>query len=176
MAIRIIPTPPKRAPAWESILFYLSLILLMSIVGGFIILDKKIIPSQEQKLIELKGIIAKTKTPKEKALEKELKAYQKKIEDFSFLLSRHQKTSKIFSFFESTSHPKIWFASFNSDFRRHQATVSGFTESFKTLGQQLLVFKKHPSVEKVELTRISIGERGKIRFTFNLLFSPKIFK
>ena len=173
--VEIIPKPTRKIPFWQNILLYFVIVLLIAIIASYFTLNYSY-KKADKNLKDLKNAIAAKETPKEKALEKEVIGYKKKIEDFSFLLEKHQRASKFFSFLEKSIHPKVWFSSFSLDLKEHRVTVSGSTESFWTLGQQLLIFQKDPLIKEVNLSGISIGAEKKINFTFNLLISPQIFK
>ena len=173
--IEIIPKPAPKTPLWQNILFYVSLSLLVISVICYFGLSH----FQKKSFQTLKALdqeMAAKQTSEDKALEAEVISYKKKIGDFSVLLSQHQMASKFFGAFEKMVHPRVWFSDFNLDLEKCKVTVSGSTDSFWTLGQQLLIFKRQPLIKEVNLSGVSIGTEGDIRFAFNLLFSPKIFK
>lgn len=174
MAIEIIPKPPAKIPFWLNILLYFSIILLIFSISSYFVLDYYLIKKSEITLQDLEKEIEEKKSEK-KALEEEILNYQKKIEDFSFLLDQHLVNLNFFNFFEKISHPKVWFSDFNSIPGEAKIKVSGQAESFQVLGQQLLIFKAEPLIENLNLSEISLGEEGKIKFTFNLILSPQIF-
>lgn len=173
--VEIIPKPVQRTPLWQNVLFYFSLFLLVVAViayFGLVYLEKR----SSQDIKDLDKAIAAKWTQKDKSLETEVIDDKKKIQDFSFLLSRHRKAPKFFSSFEKMIHPKVWFSVFNLNLEKSSVTVSGSTDSFWSLGQQLLIFKRQPLVKQIKLSGVSIATEGGVRFTFNILFSPQIFK
>ena len=175
MPIEIIPKPAKEPPFWLNILFYFSIALvLVSFSSLFILnhLEKKSV----ENLQNLEEVLAKEKTPKEIALEEEIFRYQKKIYDFSLLIDLHKSPLNFFSVLERISHPKIQFTNFSLDPKEFRAVLSGQTESFQTLGQQLLIFKKESLIKEVNLSKLSIGKEGGTEFTLSLFLDPGIFK
>lgn len=175
MPIEIIPKPKAKIFPWINILFYFSIALLITTILSFFILNhfiKKSIPA----IHSLETALTKQRTPSQIALEKEILSFQEKIEDIDFLLKRHLVSSQVLEFLEKVTHPKVWFSSLGLSSGKSQLQVRGTTESFQTLGQQLLIFKKNQFIKEVNLSGVSIEREGKISFTFDLLLDPQIFK
>ena len=175
MVIEIIPKPIEKIPSYQKKLFYFSIFLFLVLPFVYFILTS-LGKKSENILSNLEESIAKGKTPEIISLEKENLNYQKKIEDISPLLEKHLFPSKIFEFFERNTHPRVFFSEINLNSLNSTASLSGQTDSFLTLGQQLAIFEKNPLVEKVDLNQISITKEGKIEFFLNFSFNPKIFK
>ena len=173
--VEIIPKPTKEVPLWQTLLFYFCISLIAVMIVSYFVIDH-FQKQAEGNLQSLERAIAERTTPREKALEEEVVGYKRKIEDFSSLLSHHQKTSKFFSFFEKLIHPQVWFSDFSLSLKDSRVTVSGTAESFRILGQQLIIFQKSPLIKKTDLSGISIGTEGKIHFTFNLFLAPTVFQ
>jgi len=172
--VQIIPKPTKEVSLKHTFLFYFSIFLMVgTIIGCFLISYlKKEAEIKEEKLKKELEAIKEEILP----LEKKLQLTKKKIDDFSLLINQHQKVSHFFPFFENLIHPQVWFSNFKFDGKRREVIVSGEAESFKVLGQQRLIFKGSPLIKKSTLSKISIGEEGKIHFTFNLSLDPIIFR
>ena len=175
MAIEIIPKTIGKIPGERKKLFYFSIFLFLGFLLGYFILtslEKK----SENTLSNLEETLGKGKTPEMSSLEEEILNDQKKIKDLSPLLEEHLFPSKIFEFFERNVHPQVFFSEINLNSLNSTASLSGQTDSFLTLGQQLAIFEKEPLVEKVDLTQVSITKEGKVGFSLNFSFNPKIFK
>ena len=175
MAIEIIPRKTVALPSWLKILFYVLIgLIIISILSYFILgyLQKK-------SLVSFKNIeeeISKERTSQRITQEEEILNYQKKINDFEFLLSYHLFPSKFFTFLEKTSHPRVLFSQTNLNPAQSLVTLSGQAESFLALGQQLQILKREPSIKNVSLSKISLGERGGVDFTLTLSFDTEFFK
>lgn len=182
--VEIIPKPPEKIPLWQNLILFISLaILIIAILAyfGLGFWQKK----ADQKIKELDGKIAAFKTKERLDLESDLKKTKKKIDDFNFLFERHKISSNFFQFLEKVSHPKIQFSDFKLDLKDGKIDLSGQTESFVTLGQQAIIFQQASEkakeilgqeILKTDLSKFSIGKEGKIDFTFNLSFGPKVFR
>jgi len=173
--VEIIPKPIAELPTWQKGLFYFSILLLIGSVLTFFILNR----SFERAELELKNLeetLLKEKTQEEIALEKEVFNYQKNIEDFSKLSKLHLYPSKFFDFFQNLCHPQVWFSKFLLNLKDFNLSISGETENFSILGQQILIFQQQEKILKADLSEVSIGKEGKVNFTLNLLLSPEILK
>ncbi len=175
MAIEIIPKKVKAKLPVVNILFYLSLILLIISVLGYFILGY-FQKNSARTLQNIENIISQKETPEVKALEKRIFGYQKKIEIVDSLLTSHQLSRNFFSFLENLSYPKIFFSKLNLDVGKLQASISGQAESFESLGQQLSIFRRGEFVKDVNLTEVSIGKEGEIKFSIELSFDSQMFK
>lgn len=175
MAIEIIPKPKVKIPPWLNFLFYFSIVLLIASPFAYFTLDY-FLKKTETNLQTLEETLAEQKMPQEIALENRVFDYQKKIEDFSWLINQHLYSSKFFDFFQKICHPKIWFSQISLDLKEYQLVVSGEAETFLVLGQQLQIFKQENLIKSVNLARISMGREGGVDFSFNLLLNPIIFK
>lgn len=172
--IEIIPKPTAKIPLWLNILFYFSIVLLMAVIFSFFALNHFIKESTDT-LSNLETALDKERTPSKIALEKEIFRYQKKIDDLAFLLEEHLISSQVFEFLERVIHPRVLFSSFDFSPRDPRVKISGVTESFQTLGQQIFILKGNPLVKDLNLSGVSIRKEGEIIFTLDFLLDSQIF-
>lgn len=175
MAIEIIPRKTVVLSSWLKILFYILIGLIITSILSYFILGH----FQRESLIAFKNLeekINKERTSQRIVQEEEILNYQKKINDFGFLLSYHLFPSKFFTFLEKTSHPRVLFSQTNLNPSESLAILSGQAESFLVLGQQLQILKRESSIKNVSLSKISLGERGGVNFTLTLSFNTEFFK
>jgi len=175
MAIEIIPKPARKAPPLQNILFYFAVGLLLLSIGAYFVLGY-FIKKSELTLQDLEETLAREKTEEEGVLEEEVFGYERKVEDFSILINQHAYVSKIFNFFENLCHPKVWFSKINLNMTNHKLIVSGKTDTFLILDQQLLIFQQEELIKETILIKLSIGKEGLVNFTFDLSFNPIIVK
>jgi methylaspartate ammonia-lyase len=175
MAIEIIPKKAPKLPSWLNILLYFSLFLLVSSISSYFILAH-LQKESEANLANLEKTLTEGRTLQNIALEEEVFDYQKKISAFSQLISQHLLTSNLFDFLERNCHPEVLFQKFNLDSRTRRLTLSGQTDDFSSLGQQLLILKSQDEIEEVNLAKISLGGKGEVEFTLNLSLIPEIFQ
>jgi hypothetical protein len=174
MAIEIIPKEAAKLPLWQNILFYVSIAVLLAVIlcyGVFYKLGQK----ASVTLKERENFYEQSKTPEILSLESELLDYRNKIDAFSDLISQHKFSSEFFKFVEKITHPKVVFLEMDFDIKNNKVTLFGLTDSFLTLGQQVLIFKQQSLVKGVQLSNIGISKEGKIEFNINLALDAKLF-
>jgi hypothetical protein len=161
---------PEKEP---SILFYLSiLILIFSIFSYFILfgLEKEaetVIKKVEKKLEEKKQeeIIS---------LEKKVQEWEKKIKSFNLLLQNHSFPSQFFPFFQEKILPKIFIKKFSLDLKDLKVEATGETNEFDILGQQIMVFEKEPRISNLEIGDFNLTSDQKIEFKLKFNFDKEI--
>lgn len=173
--VEIIPKPTEKMPAWQNILFYLSFIFLLVTVFAYFLLGVYL-KKDKVALENLKEALRKEKTAEEIALEEEISTYQKKIGDFAKLANQHLFSSKSFEFIEKNTHPQVWFSRVEFHPETREMKLTGETENFVTLAQQIQIFRNNSTVKNFYLTNIEIGKEGKVNFNLNLNLDPDLFK
>lgn len=167
--VKIIPRPKPKTPLWINFFFWLSLILLVSSVASFFLLQNQtsVLKANKEKIETQIGVVG---TQAQKLLEEEILDISEKIRDFSTLFKEHKITSKIFDFLEASCHPKVQFTALDLETKNYTVTLRGRTENFQTLGEQLLILESNKDIKNLELSDISFGREGKVGFglTFNL--------
>ncbi len=174
MVIQIIPKQQERSLSLANILLYFSLILLITVAASYFILNN-FWQKTEKDIESLDKELAAADASPEAALEKVVLNYQKKINDFASLLASRKYSSQIFPLIESITHPKVAFSDFSLEISRGGITLSGITDSFQTLDQQLVIFKNEKLIKEANLSSISFKSDGRVSFNFDLVFDPKIF-
>jgi hypothetical protein len=185
MPIQIIPKEAAKLPLWQNIMFYFSIGLLLSMLSGYGVLyyfTKKTTKDFEN----IKNAIEQARTSQMDELENQLKSYKEKIEDFSSIIDSHKIISNFFGdfakgtgFLERNTHPSVFFSGMNFDVAKETVTLFGQTEDFRTLGQQITLFKKEELreiVKSVQLSEVGINKDGKIEFTLDIIFNPALLK
>jgi len=178
MPIQIIPKEAAKLPLWQNIMFYFSIGLLFSVLGGYGILfhfTKK--ATEDAKKFE--EIIQQGKTQQILTLENEMKTYRDKIDNFSSLIANHKLSSNFFGDIESktgilekSTHPRVMFFEMLFDVKSNTITLSGVTENLEIVGQQVVLFQNNRMVKNVKLTKIIINKEGKIEFTLDVSIDP----
>lgn len=172
--VEIIPKPSAKSPFWLNILLYFSIALLLASVLSVFFLDQL-----KEKMTETMNGLENELSGKKNALaslEKDVLSAQRKIDDFSQILAQRLTPLNFFSFLEGFAHPKVQFTQLVLNPGEFRAGLSGFAESFETLGQQILIFEMAGEIKDVRLSKISVGREGGADFSLNLSLDPEIFK
>jgi hypothetical protein len=175
--VEIIPKAPEKLPLWQSLLLFLSIILLMLAVGGYFgfgYFEKEI--SKEIKDVEKQ--ISQVKTDEEKALEKNLFSLEKKVSDYSEVFSEHRLPSELFPFLAKICHPKVRFLSV--DFSRqpgdlYKISIPSVGESYVVVHQQIEILRGRKDILDLEISNIAVGKEGQLNFNLSFEISPEIF-
>jgi len=173
--VEIIPRPVEEVDRWQKILIYLFIFLVIVSIGGYFLLAS-FQKSSEVYIEELEIRLTQGRTSERTVLEQESLNYKKKIEAISPFLEAHLLGSKFFEFLENNTHPRIFFSKLNLSIEESRAILSGNTDSFSTLEQQLSVFNQDDLIENLSLTRVFLNKEGRIDFDLEILLKTTIFK
>jgi len=174
MPIEIIPKKKVVTPPWQIIFFSISIILLLFSLSFYFFLSSQE-KEYQNKISEIEGLIQEEAKKEEEKI-KEVVRIKDRISTFSQITEKHVFVSDLFEVLADTTHPKVFYKSFDLNPGKNSFNLLGETENFFTLGQQFLLLKQNPMVNEIELSRISKTKEGKVEFTFNLTLNPNIFK
>jgi len=181
MAIEIIPKPESKIQEKGNIFFVISLVVLVSFASVYFYLfltsqkkSEELITKQDQ-LDQLK--ISENFTKKEKAVS----VVKEKIDNFNDLFKAHNSILGFFDFLEKNTHIRVMWE--NSSFSKtmeeagqsYNLSLSANADSFITLAQQIIVLKNRPEILSMELSSLSMEEKGKVGFSIEIVFNPSLF-
>jgi len=175
MAIEIIPKPEVKVEKIGTIFFAVGLVALLTVstiyIALFFIQKKK-----TQELESLDSYFEEFKNSKA-SLERDIKRKRQEIDEFSDLFNNHRSSVNYFDFIERNTHAKVrWYGSTLDLGEEIRVTISGHADNFIILAQQLLIFKKHPDIEEIDISMISMEETGGAEFGLEILLRPSLFK
>lgn len=174
-ALKIIPKPRPQLPGWTRLLFWTGIVLLLFTVILFFILQGRAASLKGKAENIQKEITALDKQTKE-AGENRILEVSRRLKSFAGLLGEHKIASRVFEFVRSVCHPYVQFESFNVEIGNGRTSLTGTTENFGTLGQQLLVLTRNPNIQELKVGTISLGQDGKIKFQLSFILADSIFK
>lgn len=172
--VELIPKASQQKNHW-NLIFYFSLFLAISAFVAFFVMNS-LLNSSLKDLSDLQEKLGQIRTSEKNSLEKEVLSYQRKINDFSLLSEKHMANSRIFSLVQQFCHPKVWFSNFSFDSKNNQISLSGLTDSFESLGQQIMILEGKSYVKDLKLESMSIGSKKEIAFSLVFTTNPQIFK
>jgi len=182
MPIQIIPKEAAKLPLWQNILFYFSIGLALSVLAAYGVLyhfTQK--ATEDAKNIDTS--IQQGKTPQMLSLENQVKSYRDMVNNFSSLINNHEFSSNFFGNFEQKTgilekltHPKVSFSGMDFNADGNSVSLSGLTDDFKIIGQQIALFKSERMINSVILSKVEKNKDGKIEFTLEIRFSPELLK
>jgi hypothetical protein len=175
MPIEIIPRKKVRIPLWQILLFFLSLIFFLLAISAYFFLIRSA-ENYRAKIEEIKTDIGKEKTEEIEKIEEKISLLDKKLKIFSKILKEHIFTYNFFDLLEKTTHPKVMYNSLDLNPEKATLALSGQTENFLTLGQQILLLEESQFISELKLSKVSITKEGKVGFSFDISLKPEIFK
>ena len=173
--VEIIPKTFEEIPSWQRILFYFLIFLLIAVVVGFFVLNY-LYDEAKDDLQVLEKTLSEEKAPEIETLEEEVFAYKKKFDDFSFLFENHTLTTRFFEFLESKTHPRIFFSNIYLRPGQSEVNLSGLSDNFSSLGQQVSILKNEKLVKNVILSNVAISEKGDIDFSLKIFLKEELFE
>lgn len=112
----------------------------------------------------------------EKSLEnekREIVTINNQLNNLGGLLDNHFYWSQLFSELEKTTLIQVSFSDFSADVNKNQIAMKGLAPTYGALAQQIASFKKHPDVNNVAVSNISLGGQG-ISFAIDIKFDKRM--
>ncbi|MBU1015338.1 hypothetical protein KKI17_02790 [Patescibacteria group bacterium] len=109
-------------------------------------------------------------------MEKTIEKNSKKLTGLVELAQTRRDVRQAFAALESVTHHLVYFT--GTDFRTEEGTfgLSGRTETFRTLREQLEIFRAALDISTVELSDLALPAEGGVSFRVVLTLSPQVFK
>ena len=159
---------------WLDVMLYFAVSLL--IAAGFCYFVFSVKSGMIKKQIsDAASSLDTVGTQEQKAQEKQVNDYIKKINDFNNLFKNHKFVSNGFAFMQNETMPYIWFKQFGLDQKGASIQLSGQADNMDNFSRQVANFEKSKYVKKVGMLNSTVGSDGKISFSVNLTLDPKIF-
>lgn len=165
--IDLIPKQAFAYPKKTTLFFYGGFFLLVALVAAFLVL-KVLMGKTMTDIGSLEEQLSREKTTEELNLEQSVLNIELKLKDFSSLTQSRTDTLPFFEFLEAKTHPAVFFTSLTLNSKEQKLSLSGEALDFKTLDQQLTIFKESEKVASVQVSDIAIEGTGRVTFQFTL--------
>lgn len=159
---------------WMDIIFYFVISLLVATIFCYVVFWAKNYFQRveiEEKVSALKTV----GTKQQKEQEEYVLLYQRKIKDFTVLLSGHEFASNVFAFMQKETMPNIWFKQFNLDGKGDSMQLTGESDGMDSLSRQVANLERNEYVKNVTALSSSLGDSAKIEFNLKMVLEKKIF-
>ena len=166
--------PKQQETELSSIILTAAVIILVIAVGSFGVFAF-LKARTEGKLEEATELLLAGKSTAQAELESQVLGVKTKLEDFAVLSGGQNNTSAFFEFIEDSTHSDVIFSQLALNPQEGKAVMNGETKSFRNLQEQITLFQEQVRSGKVELTSISLGEAGQVKFTLTLQFEHSFF-
>ena len=174
--VSLIPKPAEGIKFTKilNIIFYVSLALILASLLIFFLLNNAVKKSTKF-LEEQERILISQRTPEQLESEKNILNFKQKMRDFESLFSQHRFLSNAFVVLEKLTHPKVWFSNLQLNLQAGQIVLTGQADSFRVLGEQLLIFKNDAKIKELTLSGATVNPQGKIDFNLRITLNPQVF-
>lgn len=149
--------------------------LLLFTMILFFALQNKAFSLGEKKNI-LKSQMLEIEARAQELGEQEILALSKKAKYFLEVLQAHQLSSQFFEFLKASCHLRVRFTGLDLSLENYRAALSGETESFQTLAEQLISLKENKNIQDLEVSGISLNPEGKVIFQLSFSFLETVLK
>lgn len=159
----------------QDVLFYFVGALLLGAIlcYGIFVLKTYLL---EEKISQFNSQIAAYGTMEQKASEKQVLDYKKKIDDFSSILATHKISSNIFTFLETITVANVWFSNFDMAQSTNEMRLAGEAETMEALSRQVELFEASKGrIASITVLSSQVAPNGKVKFILNLVLDPAIF-
>ncbi len=175
MAIELTPQKKSNASLFTTITGIIAVFLLLVFVGTYVYfyITSKDLIGKVNKIKEDSRELDKAISGKEE----EILIFQKRIIDFSLLISEHKNIASIFDFIDENTIPTVSFNKFSYEYDEKGAfSLEGKSSSFFLLEQQIVVFRNQELVKDARLKKVSINkEDGLVEFAIGVVLKPEAF-
>lgn len=166
--IEIIPKTQPQPFLLKNIVVYGAVVVLVVATSGlasFVILKN----NANNRIADIEAVLRAGETVQQRNLQKSVLGYQRKIQDFTQLLSSRKDATPFLPLVDSRTHPSVFFKEASLDVLLSRIVLKGQTTDFRTLGEQLVSFEETKQVENMKLSDVSLAE-GSVVFTLELVF------
>lgn len=168
----IIPKPKEQESNVIVIAFWLGICLLAATAGAYFILRGQASALAQKKAAveqERGALIAQNSDLTHKMI-----GLSRSISDYLAIFKNHRLNSNLYEFLGGICHRRAQFTSLNIAETSNHISLGVKTESFKTLGEQLLILKEHPLIKETKFSGLNMGKDGKVTCVIDFDFDEKI--
>ncbi|HNY36093.1 MAG TPA: hypothetical protein PLD14_00480 [Candidatus Pacearchaeota archaeon] len=175
MAIEITPEK-KEADFKENLILVFSIIVFLMSLSVYFYFNNIILSQKKAELVKSNNEYTTLAGSDIRAKEEQLKLAGKYIGDFKTLFENNPKISGFFASFQGWTHPKVVFSGFIFDVTSRKITMSGSTDGFQNVIQQIAIMKVEPTIESYQISNVNLAENGLVKFNLELVIKPEVLK
>ncbi|MBI3442787.1 MAG: hypothetical protein HY007_03405 [Candidatus Sungbacteria bacterium] len=165
-----------RARHSNGFLFYLSFLLFLLVLaayGGLIFLNR----AQQSAEQEILAQIDQKRQELRPELVQQIFSLEARFKAMQSLIQKHTFPSRIFTWLEQRTHPRVAFSTFSFDGTTRKVALAGTADSLVSLNQQIGIFQQDPSIEKVDFGGLAFKrESGNVAFNAAVILKPSFLQ
>jgi Tfp pilus assembly protein PilN len=173
--VEIIPKQTQERPVILNILTY-GVVALVLIVGGVFLYLWQEQTKVTAVLHQLEIQVAAGKTKEELQLERFIFGIRDRLHDFETLIQERKDPNTVFVFLETVTHPQVFFSKAHAEPFAYTIELTGEAVSFRALDEQMVLLRAQEQIQGVQMSNITIGKTGRVKFNLDIIFQPTFFK
>ncbi|MBI2098589.1 MAG: hypothetical protein HYT49_02930 [Candidatus Wildermuthbacteria bacterium] len=170
MIVEFIPKQEQKPIFGQVFFLIVSAAVLAGVVVAFFILQQ-LLHSARLELNQVEKTLVEDTKPLEEELFSELQEYKRQTEILKVVLLERKILLPFFSLLERTTHPDVFFQTFQGDAKTGVFELEGEARDFFVLEQQRLAWKGLGEFE-TELSGIKLGDEGSGLFEAKFVVRP----
>lgn len=160
----------RKSPA-KLVLGSFLFLLLSGILNGGLLVHSETLKIDAEKLQDEVGQKQKRKVEVSKGPAVD---FVKKIKALDQILENHRYWSPVFTLLEASTLKNVEFNNFSGSLRTETLELSGRTERYLHIAEELVLLEQHPLIESVEPRGIELTEQG-VEFSLEIKLKPTIW-
>ncbi|MEF8846913.1 MAG: hypothetical protein V5A57_00530 [Candidatus Paceibacterota bacterium] len=174
MAIEIESESQQSKSNLVNYSLYVGLVLLLiaGLLYGYLFFA---VNKSEQKLADLKKQLNQQITGEDEALEDKISNAQRKIDRSGRIIENHKAPSNFFELLEDNTHPQVRFDQMDLSVATGRIKLSGTTEDFSALGQQVNLLQNKDLIKNVDVSGAQLISGGKVGFDILVIVNSDVF-
>ncbi len=103
-------------------------------------------------------------------IELQVSEISKRLERFSKAFSSRSVEYDFLDFVRSFCHTRVSFSSLSFDNKTGSTALSGETDSYKSLSEQILILKDLKNISNLLVSDVSLGKEGNVSFKISFIY------
>ena len=170
MMVELIPKREQKPIFGQMFFLIVSAAVLAAVVASFFILQQ-LIESKHAEREQLELTFVEDTRPLEEELSSRLLGYKKQVDALSSVLRERKTLLPFFALLERTTHPDVFFRSFDGNAATGVLRLNGEAESFFVLEQQRLAWENRTEFA-YKLSGLQLGQGGAASFSVEFVVTP----
>lgn len=168
-----------RKPSIER---WLNVVVVVCIIGLFIAVGfagwfyYKVHYVIQPKVETIRGHIEALGAQEKVAQAQQFSVAQSQLKALRTILENHIYASNVFTFIESTTHPRVRFSNVSVDTLTQQLSLSGQAASLTVLAEQLRIFERNADIVEFNMKGFNLNQAGTVDFSIDVTFNKSILR
>ena len=92
------------------------------------------------------------------------------------VLTSHTFSSNVFALLEKSTHPQVFYSSFQYAADGRLITLTAKAGSYRIVAEQITILESDPQVERVGFGGLTLDDKGFVNFKLTVIFKPSLLQ